>query len=208
MSASENMNVKAVLFDMDGVLVESIDAWWNTYNRVCRSQGKPEVSYEDFAYRLFGGSINEDLKYFTEVSREELSKMYQEFFLDYIDDVSFIPEARETVDCLKRRGIKTAVVTNSPKETGHLILEHVGLKEHLDVIMTGGDVSEGKPSPEIILKACKILNVKPEEAVLVGDTENDVKSGRAAGCKVIGVGVDGGDKRIEKVSELKRILCD
>ncbi|OYT58509.1 hypothetical protein B6U70_00405 [Euryarchaeota archaeon ex4484_162] len=67
------------------------------------------------------------------------------------------------------------------------------------------NVKNGKPDPEIVLKACKDLNVNPSKVVLVGDTLSDIKAGREAGCTVVGVKVDG-DFTIKDISELTKII--
>ena len=67
------------------------------------------------------------------------------------------------------------------------------------------DVKMSKPNPEIVIKSCKLLNLKPKEVILVGDTKSDVEAGRAAGCKVIGINVDA-DYTVKNISELTKLL--
>ena len=71
--------------------------------------------------------------------------------------------------------------------------------------MTSDDVNKAKPDSEIVLKACKRLKVEPKDVVLVGDTDSDVKAGRATGCSVIGLGIKA-DFFINNLSEITDIL--
>jgi pyrophosphatase PpaX len=99
------------------------------------------------------------------------------------------------------------LVTNTPKKNVHRILEYFHLSNYFDVIVTGDDVKRGKPDAEIVLEACEKLKTKPENAILVGDTETDFMAGKSAGCSVIGVGVkSAGDERIENLYELFAVL--
>jgi HAD superfamily hydrolase (TIGR01509 family) len=66
-------------------------------------------------------------------------------------------------------------------------------------------VNKAKPDPEIVLKACEFLDVEPEDVVLVGDTNSDVRAGKAAGCTVIGVNI-GADYTVKDISELTRLI--
>jgi HAD superfamily hydrolase (TIGR01509 family) len=71
--------------------------------------------------------------------------------------------------------------------------------------LTSNDVKRSKPDPEIVIKSCKLLKLKPEEVILVGDTNSDVKAGRAAGCRVIGINVEA-DYRIKDISEITSFI--
>jgi len=103
--------------------------------------------------------------------------------------------------------LKVGLVTNTPRANVNKIFEHFKLSNHFDVILTGNDVKRGKPDAEIVIKACERLNVKPEHAILVGDTETDYQAGKAAGCFVVGVGAKStGDVHTEKLDELFTIL--
>jgi len=91
---------------------------------------------------------------------------------------------REALALMRGRGLALACVTNKPREFTHDLLERVGLDE-FDAIVSGDDTVEKKPHPAPMLRACELLKVLPSEAAMVGDSENDVLSARAAGCRVI-----------------------
>lgn len=202
------MDVKAVLFDMDGVLADSSKAWYHTFNDVCASQAVKGVSWERYRDDLSGQSLNDDLEnWFTRLSLKELSELYEKKFQNHIGKTRVFPDARKVLEKLSSTGVKTAVVTNSPRPTTRQILENLGLTGFFDEILTGEDVAEGKPSPEIVLKALELLEVPPGKAIMVGDTLNDVLAARSAGVTVVGVGVPG-DFMIGGVGGLIKLLDD
>ncbi len=86
---------------------------------------------------------------------------------------------------LRSKGIKLACVTNKPGEFTHQLLARFGLADCFDVVISGDDTVEKKPHAAPLLAACERLGVQPSDAVMVGDSENDLLSARAAGCRVV-----------------------
>ncbi len=86
---------------------------------------------------------------------------------------------------LQARGFRLACVTNKPREFTLDLLERVGLVDYFEVVISGDDTLEKKPHAAPVLAACERLEVTPAEAVMIGDSENDLLSARAAGCRVI-----------------------
>jgi len=100
---------------------------------------------------------------------------------------------------------KKAIITNTPRDCAKQILKKFDIETCFSHLITSDDVRKAKPDPEIIFKACERLDVSPETVLLVGDTENDVKAGKAAGCTVVGIDIDA-DYTIKKLSELTEIV--
>jgi len=94
---------------------------------------------------------------------------------------------RETLERLD--GIKKGIVTNTPRNRAFQVVRMLGIEQFFDTIVTSDDVSRGKPSPEIVFRACKNLGVEPEKTILVGDTRSDVDAGHDAGCRVFGIDI-------------------
>jgi phosphoglycolate phosphatase len=107
---------------------------------------------------------------------------------------------REALALMRARGLALACVTNKPREFTHDLLARVGLDD-FDVIVSGDDTVEKKPHPAPMLHACALLKLLPAETAMVGDSENDVLSARAAGCRVIVV--ETGYNEGRPVSELE-----
>jgi HAD superfamily hydrolase (TIGR01549 family) len=105
----------------------------------------------------------------------------------------------------KLKNYKKGIITNTPRDCTIQILKNFNFENYFDVIVTADEVSKGKPSPEIVMKACKYLNVKPKDVLLVGDTESDILAGRAAGCIIVGINIKA-DYTIKKLSDLTFIV--
>lgn len=86
---------------------------------------------------------------------------------------------------LRLKGIKLACVTNKPRDFTLQLLEQTNLLQLLDAVVAGGDTVQQKPQAEPTLHACRRLRVSPSDAIVIGDSDNDVTSARAAGCRVI-----------------------
>lgn len=96
------------------------------------------------------------------------------------------------------------MITNTPKENVYKILKKFDLKKYFHTIVTGDEVINGKLDPEMVVKACNLLDVEPKDVVLVGDTESDIIAGRSAGCTIIGINTNANaDFEIEQLPLLE-----
>ncbi len=198
--------IEAILFDLDGVLIDSFESWYQAFANMLKAYGKPEMSRETFRERCWGPDLrhnlaalqlNEDAAWYCINEQQKL-----------IGLIKLLPDAeavlRRTREDYK---LKVGLVTNTPRANVDTIFEHFKLSNHFDAILTGDDVKRGKPNAEIVITACERLNVQPEHAVLVGDTKTDYQAGKAAGCFVVGVGaISAGDVHIEQLDELFTVL--
>lgn len=184
-------NIKAVLFDMDGTLIDSIGVYDKVFDEIFRRFELPlpekglvaelmrqgRNPWTDF---LPGMSFTKEMIIKArEIDKEVFPLMYEKHVSVFAGIFSLISE-------LKNRLIKTAIVTaswfdeNDPEQIKRL-------KEMVDVSITKFDTKRHKPYPDPILKACETLGVAPELSVYVGDTASDIKAGKAAGALTIGV---------------------
>jgi HAD superfamily hydrolase (TIGR01509 family) len=198
--------IKAILFDLDGVLIDSFESWYQAFAKMLKAYGRSEMSRETFRERCWGPDLrhnlaalhlNEDAAWYCINEQQKL-----------IGLIELLPDAeavlRRTREDYK---LKTGLVTNTPRANVDTILEHFKLVHHFDAILTGDDVKRGKPDAEIVITACERLKVTPEHAVLVGDTKTDYQAGKAAGCFVVGVGaISAGDVHIDRLTELLTVL--
>ena len=198
------MDIKAVLFDMDGVLVDSLDAWLCVFNDTRRCFGLMPVPKKEFIGD-FGAPIEHDVKkYFHGKTIKEVENAYNKNFKGRIKHVKLFSQSLPALENLKKYPIKLGLITNSTRFIAAAILNRHKLKKYFDVVITMNDVKRRKPAPDMILKACKILKVKPKNTILVGDTMNDMVAGKRAGCVTVGYKVNG-DYRIEKL-DITRFL--
>jgi len=194
------MKIKAVLFDLDGVLIDTLDCWVQAFNDTYRRYGKKEISKEEFMENFWGHSTEKGISHLGEDAVAYCNlRQIENLYL-----AKLIPGAKEILDFCSKRA-KVALVTNTPRKNTHVELKMFGLEKYFDAVLTGDDVVNKKPSSDMVLKACELLGVKPTNAVLVGDTNSDLQAGRGAGCKVIGINMSG-DWIVGDMFELKRLL--
>lgn len=194
-----------MLFDLDGVLVKSEEAWFRAVEESGRRfRGRP-VSREEFA-PTFGQGTAADVSVFgLGCTPAELDAFYIEEFLKHVPTVWVNPDAAGLLAALRTRGLGRALVTNSVGRIADALLAHGGLAELITVRATSDRVKLAKPAPDLVLLACDELGVSPAEAVLVGDSRYDREAAGAAGVRFVGLGIDG-DERLERLGELERHL--
>jgi HAD superfamily hydrolase (TIGR01509 family) len=190
-----------ILFDMDGVLIDSLDLWWHSLNSALKAFNHEEISREDFASNYWGYELSENLR--RAGLSPEIGDLCNAIYFKHIDEIRLYPDTLETLQ--KLDGYKKAIVTNTPKDCARQIYQKLNLEKYFDAIITRDQVARGKPSPEIVFEACERLGVSPMDALLVGDTPSDVKAGKAAGCTVVGINTEA-DFKIGEISELVQIL--
>jgi len=191
----------AILFDMDGVLVNSFEAWWKSLNLTLKKFNYKEVTKEEFSEIYWGHGLRDNVKRMG--FDPEVGRYCNIVYSQHIDDITIYKDTKYTLQRLKN--YKKSVITNTPSDIAKKILKKFNIDLFFINMITSDDVVNEKPDPEIVLKACKKLKVNPNTVVLIGDTESDIKAGKAAGCTVIGFKIDG-DYKIKSLSELIDIL--
>ena len=190
----------AILFDMDGVLVNTFDSWFTSFVDLFADRYGRTLGREEFLGRFWGRDLRD---IFAEL---ELALPVPEFCRDYYgkhtERVELYDDTATTLAALS--GLPKAVITNTPAPCARLILQDLAIAHFFQEIITGDDVAVGKPNPAIVLRGCERLGCTPQQAVVVGDHRVDMEAGRRAGCRVIGVRIDG-DRRIERLGELLAI---
>ena len=183
--------VEAVLFDFDGVLVDSEPIHFAAWQDALRPLGV-EISAEDFLQRFIGLEDREAVRIVAEAQTpprpiEELWPAFdakQRIFAERIQNMPQVPEAtRVVMGELKNAGYKIAVVTSSSRMEVEPILQNNAIHAYLDACVFADDVSRRKPHPEPYLKAKVLLQV--QHALVMEDSNAGQTSARAAGCEVL-----------------------
>lgn len=195
--------IRAVLFDMDGVLLDSYEAWYGLINGAARDLGYPPVA-RDLYHASWGQGVDADVKtIFTRHTVAELEGYYVAHFREYAAQISVNAEAGAAFTTLASRGIPTAVVTNTPTPIAREILAAARLTP--DALVGGTDTPRPKPAPDPVLLACRRLAVAPGAALLVGDSRFDREASLAAGVRFVGYRTEG-DPRIESLREVAALV--
>jgi HAD superfamily hydrolase (TIGR01509 family) len=195
--------VQAVLFDLDGVLVHSFEAWVRLMNATAQHFGYPPVDRDRFQ-SVYGQSTTEDVRtFFPGETVERVEAFYDAHFTDFKGSVEADPAAAQVLSALEERGVRLAVVTNTASALAREILTRSGL--WIDTVVGGNDVPQAKPSPDMVHRACELLSVVPRDAVMVGDSHYDQAAALAAGVRFVGLGIDG-DERLEHLADLLLLI--
>lgn len=190
-----------MLFDLDGVLVDSFDAWFHQFQDVLRHFGFEPISEEVFR-RHWGRSTEDDVNTFMPgIAVDAVRQYFHDHYDEYMPYLMITPHAHEVLKELKNLGLQLGCVTNSHRRIVQHILAYLRMGELFDAVITADDVKRPKPAPDMIVQICRRLNVMPQHAVFIGDTDTDSRAGLAAGCRVIGYRFGNGE-RVMDLTEL------
>ncbi len=192
---------EAVLFDLDGVLIDSRDAWYHLLCAAARAFGHPRLRRGEFD-ESFGQGVDADgAQFFPGTPTQALLAYFDAHFLDHARHVIVNPDAGPLMSALGDRGIRHAVVTNTATALARATIRRAALEP--DEIVGTSDAPE-KPDPAMLLLACERLAVKPERALMIGDSRFDRDAAATAGIRFVGYGIPG-DLRIEALRELLQL---
>jgi phosphoglycolate phosphatase len=180
--------IKGVIFDLDGTLIDSYQAIYLSFQYAYESMGLPPLSYEE-ARKVVGLGLTitfNDLlgKERTPEALRLFRKKYWEVFPDH---THFLPGAKELAFELHRRGIRQAIATNKLGRFSRAIIRHFGMEDLFVAVLGDEDVAINKPDPEMLLAAIERLALPKEAIVMVGDSLVDIEAARNAGIRVFAV---------------------
>lgn len=202
--------LKAVIFDMDGVLVDSEPVHFAANWKMLKESFNIEIEYED--YRQYIGSTLEKIWKFYREKYElfdyqwnELMEMAEKVLAETVERDGY-PEIEgvvQLVKALKSKGYLLAVASSSPMSKIERNLKQLGLYDVFDKKVSGMEMEKPKPNPDIFLKAAAMLGVKPSECIVIEDSKNGVLAAKAAGMACLGfVNPNSGNQDLSKADYL------
>ena len=196
--------IHGILFDMDGVVLDTEKLYARFWAEAAHALGYPMTYEQALGMRSLNSAAGQAKleSYFgTGVSRAEMRKKRVELMDAYVAQfgVEAKPGIHELLDYLKGQGIRTAIATSSPMERAKSYLDSLGLTTKFDCICSGHDVAQGKPAPDIYLKAAASIGVPPENCLAIEDAPAGIESAHRAGCwPVLVPDLDGSNEEMRK----------
>lgn len=201
---------KAVLFDIDGTLVDSIGAYLEVA-RIAAQAHDLEVTEEHVRQSLATGGnfwknvVPEDRQDGDAIRKSMSAHAAREWPRVLLEHGKIFAGLAQTLDSLKQLGIVLAIVSGARPEVLELLREN-GILDRFDSVLLGADVAKRKPDPEGIVKCLRELGLKADAAVYVGDTPVDIQASRAAGVRVVGVLTGAGTSAMMSAQEPDRLI--
>lgn len=201
-------NIKAVIFDMDGTLIDSM--WlWKAIDIEYLKKHSHELP-EDLQKSIEGKSFTETARYFKE--RFDIADDVEDIMAEwntmagdyYRQKVTMKEKAEHFLQCLIKNGFKTGIGTSNSRELVGVVMNKFGLDDYIHTIRTSCEVAAGKPSPDIYLKVAEDLGVKPEECLVFEDVPMGIMAAKNAGMKCCAIY----DDFSKDMDEEKKALAD
>lgn len=210
-------NIKLIIFDLDGTLVNAYPAIINSFNYTLQKLGYSRQKGLIIRRAVGWGDENllkpfirkEDLKRALLVYRQH----HKNALLKY---TRLFPKAESILRYLKSKGYKLAVASNRPTRFSYILIRHLKLKKYFNYVLCADKLKQGKPHPEIINKIMQKLSILPQQTVYIGDMAIDAQAGRRAKVKSIIVTTGSSAKEeilkerpyriIRRITELLRII--
>lgn len=189
---SARFTARAVLFDLDGTLLDTIGDLAEAANRMLAELGRPQRPLEEIHGFVGKGLPNLVYRCLTEnaaATEAEVDAAIPVFRRHYIavngDTTRIYPGIVETLETLRARRLKLAVVTNKAGDFTVPLLQRMAIDHYFEAVVSGDTLPVKKPDPAVLYHACDLLGVAAGEAVMIGDSANDALAARAAGMPVL-----------------------
>jgi len=215
MQQDKNKEFKAAIFDLDGVVVNTVAIHFKAWKQMFEEYGK-KFTFQDYKEKVDGiPRIDGARAILTDLSDKELTKAAetkQRYFLEYLkkEKIQIFDSTIKLIEELRREGIKIAVISSS--KNSPYILKKIGITNLLDAEVNGNNITKGKPHPQIFLMAAEKMGVKPENCVVFEDAILGVRAAKRAKMLCIGVDSYNDPQRLKEadlvVSDLKEINYD
>lgn len=184
-------HIRAVLFDLDGTLVDTAPDMVAVLQDLQREHGQEAISYDVARMSVSNGALGLIRIAFPDADEEHRSDLHQQYLQRYTSNVcrrsAVFPGLEALLDRLDAASRPWGIVTNKPARMTDPLLNKLGLADRSACIVSGDTLNQRKPHPAPLLHACDLAGFDPKSTVYVGDAERDVEAGRRAGMATIAV---------------------
>lgn len=183
--------IKAVIFDMDGLMFDTESLFSEVQDKIAGKRGKKFTN--GIKHKMMGQKAIDAISIMLSELKinenpEDVFKEQNEDYLELLKTKAEpMPGLFDLLDYLEKNNIRKAVATSSLKEWVDILFNRFNLYKRFEAVVTGDMVKKGKPDPEIYQKAVKLLNLEPSECVIIEDGLNGIRSGKSTGCLAIAV---------------------
>ena len=190
---TSNSMVKAVILDMDGVMVDTEPVQHKAFCWLVEREGKQPKLHPNGLVHWVGITERENVarlkeKYGLRGKIEEMVKERQKYYQNLLKtELRPMPGLDSLIDLLRDRGIPMAIASSSAIENVEIVLKALRLQEVIKVVVSGTEVKRGKPAPDVYLKAAQDLGVEVKNCWVIEDAANGIEAGKRAGMRVIAV---------------------
>ena len=209
--------IKAVIFDLDGVIVSTDEFHYLAWKQLADKEG---IAFDKVINnQLRGVSRSESLKIilkrsikaYSEDEKKTIQELKNKIYLDFLENLSpkdLLPNSLEIIEYLKDKGIKVAIGSSS--RNTKKILEQLDIINIFDAIADGNDITKSKPNPEVFLVASQKLGILPDECAVVEDAMSGIEAANAAGMLAIAINdatkSKYADYKIYNLEDIKKII--
>jgi phosphoglycolate phosphatase len=189
-------NIRIIIFDLDGTLVDAYRAIISSFNYTMQKFGYPKQA-DPVIRRAVGRGDENLLKPFINPKdlRKALVVYRRHHSLSLVKESRLLPGARNLLVYLKKKGYKLAVASNRPTRYSWILVRHLKLKKYFDYVLCADKLKHGKPHPDILNRVMRRFSMRAEQALYVGDMHIDAETGRRAGVKTVIVTTGSSDKK-------------
>lgn len=182
---------KLVIFDFDGTLADTNQGIVSTFRETFRRMGLRVPARQRISSTI-GLLLTDGFKaasdQITDANAEQAASLYREIFPEIAYPmIKAFPGAASALEALRRKGIRLAVATSRSHHSLEALAAQIGVESYFEYLFGGEDVKRHKPAPDLVNLILRTMDLRPEDALVVGDATYDLLMGKAAGCRVCGV---------------------
>jgi HAD superfamily hydrolase (TIGR01549 family) len=207
---------KGIIFDIDGTLTSTNELIFASFNHITEKYMNKTMTPKEII-GLFGPTEDQIIEgWFNDIHQEVKDDYYSYYSDNLLDSADLYPGIRELLILLRSKNVKLSIYTGKGRSAALITLEKLNIVHLFDMIVTGSDVKDHKPSPEGINVFLEKFNLSPDEVLMIGDAPADIIASREAGVKVASVVWDsyakdevlglGSDYLFESVADLHNFL--